>query len=176
MDAEAEKELWTCCPGTEVDKGKRLQIQWVPIDLSNPNVDLEGAVKCGTDHEGYETYVARAHIRGAWLPSYFVPETNWLNNCHTEIELLILRDCEFEWVHAENGAIPTNALKTGYDERGDSFYTGRAIFKNRLVLGKINRSWGCLLIPNKEFKVRKTHYEVLVVWPKAQAEQWDMFF
>jgi len=161
----------------EAEKVKRLQIQWVPIDLSDPvaNADLEGAVKCGTDHEGFDTYVARAPLGDNMIPSNFVPETRAVhvpwdgkNNRYTKVELLIITDCELEWVHAATGEVPPNAFKTGYTEKGDSLYTGRTIYENRIVLGKIHPEYGCLYIPNKNDELSNHQYEVLVVKPREQ--------
>ncbi|XP_034481943.1 uncharacterized protein LOC117787505 [Drosophila innubila] len=165
---------------TEVEEVESLQIQWLPIDLSFPLAygDLKDAVKCGTDHQGFDTYVARAPLGDNMIPSNFVPETRAVhapwdgrNNRLTEVELLISTDCELEWVHAEYGHVPSNALKTGHTESGESLYTGRVIYENRTVIGKIHPSWRCLFIPNRHVELKFRRYEVLVVKPNEQPER-----
>lgn len=159
---------------TEAKDVKRIPIQWVPIDLTDPlaNFDLEGAVKCGTDNDGFDTYVARAPLRADMIPSNFVPEKravdapfNWIVHHLPNADLLVLRDCELKWVNASNGEVPSNALETGYTQSGEALYTGRTIYDNRIVIGKIHPSWRCLFIPKKDVEVRIFHYEVLVVTP-----------
>ncbi|KAM8712944.1 hypothetical protein ACLKA7_013299 [Drosophila subpalustris] len=166
---------------TGVEEVSNLQIQWVPIDLSDPlaTVDLEGAVQCGTDHEGFDTYVARVCLHYDLLPANFVPHKRvvyapWDQSAHrlnTEVELLIVKDCELKWVPKSFGGVPSNALKTGYAESGEVLYTGRAIHENRMLLGKVHPSHQCLFFPTEVDELRARHYEVLVVTPKELAER-----
>jgi len=157
------------------------RIQWVPIDLRDPlaSVDLEGAVQCGTDHEGNHTYVARVYFREDLLPANYVPhkkavfapygcQSHFLNR---EVDLLVLTDCDIKWEQASHGVVPPNALKTGYAESGEELYTGRAQHGSRLLLGKVHPSHHVLYMPLAGSEVSSRHYEVLVVTPKEQAER-----
>lgn len=169
---------------TEVEEEQnmeRLQIQWVPMDLSDPpaTVDLEGAVQCGTDHEGFDTYVARVYFDEDLLPANYVPQKKgvyapWGCSAHflnTEADLLVLTDCELKWEPASNGDIPPNALKSGYSETGEPLYTGRGVYEGRTLLGKVHQSHRVLYMPNNRAEVCSGTYEVLVVTPKEQAER-----
>ncbi|KAL7735996.1 hypothetical protein ACLKA6_002419 [Drosophila palustris] len=139
----------------------------------------EVAVQCGTDHEGFDTYVARVCLHYDLLPANFVPHKRvvhapWDQSAHrlnTEVELLIVKDCELKWVPKSFGDVPSNALKTGYAESGEVLYTGRAIHENRMLLGKVHPSHQCLFFPTEVDELRARHYEVLVVTPKEQAER-----
>ncbi|XP_034476451.1 uncharacterized protein LOC117783260 isoform X2 [Drosophila innubila] len=170
---------------TEFDEVGRVEplrrIQWVPIDLSDPlaSVDLEGAVQCGTDHEGHDTYVARVYFHEDLLPANYVPQKKavyapWGCHAHrlnTMVELLVLTDCELKWEQASHGTFPPNALKTGYTDNGEALYTGRAQYRSRLLLGKVHPSHNVLYMPLNEREVNTHSYEVLVVTPKEQAER-----
>ncbi|XP_034475869.1 uncharacterized protein LOC117782883 [Drosophila innubila] len=162
---------------TEIGEEEPLErIQWVPIDLSDPltSIDLEGAVQCGTDHEGFNTYVARVRLHYDLLPANFVPEKRavyapWDQSAHrlnTEVELLILKDCELKWEQKSHGNVPWNALETGYAEGGEVLYTGRTIHEGRMLLGKVHPSHMCLFYPTETQELRARSYEVLVVTPK----------
>ncbi|KAM8712943.1 hypothetical protein ACLKA7_013298 [Drosophila subpalustris] len=166
---------------TEVEEVERLQVQWVPIELTDPlaPVDLEGAVQCGTDHEGFDTYVARVYLHEDLLPANFVPHKRavyapWNCSAHhlnTSIDLLVVTDCELKWEQASHGNFPSNALKTGYAESGEVLYTGRALHDHRMLLGKVHPSHGVLYMPYAGSEVNTNSYEVLVVTPKEQAER-----
>lgn len=167
---------------TEVEEVERLQIQWVPLDLedSQPSAtELEGAVQCGTDHEGYDTYVARVYLYEDLLPANYVPQKKavyapWNCSAHQlniEVDLLMLTDCEIRWVPAEHGQVPENALKAGYSETGEGLYTGRAVYQGHTLLGKVHPSHRLLYMPFQREEVSSQRYEVLVVTPREQAER-----
>lgn len=166
---------------TKVKEVER-QVQWIPLDLkdSQPSsFELECAVQCGTDHNGYNTYVARVSLYDDLLPANYVPElkavyTPWNCSAHkinTKVELLTLTDCEVTWVTEENGYVLENALKTGYSETGEQLYTGRAVYNGRTLLGKIHPSHGVIYMPFERKEVNSRTYEILVVTPREQNER-----
>lgn len=166
---------------TKVKEVER-RVQWIPLDLrdSQPSSsELECAVQCGTDHNGYNTYVARVSLYEDLLPANYVLElkavyTSWNCSAHkvnTKVELLTLTDCEVTWVREENGYVLENALKTGYSETGEHLYTGRAVYNGRTLLGKIHPSHGVIYMPFERKEVNSRTYEILVVTPREQDER-----
>ncbi|KAH8407584.1 hypothetical protein KR222_007475, partial [Zaprionus bogoriensis] len=165
---------------TEVEQPERLQIQWMPIDLEEATgSELEGAVQCGTDHDGFDTYVARVYLHDDLLPANYVPQKKavyapWSCQAHrldTEVDLLVLTDCDIKWVAAENGFVPDNALKAGFSSSDEGLYTGRAVHQGLTLLGKVHPSHRVLYMPYQNQEVSSSNYEVLVVTPKEQAER-----
>ncbi|XP_030558261.1 uncharacterized protein LOC115760849 [Drosophila novamexicana] len=166
---------------TEIDDPERSQIQWVPIDLDDPVAPTtpEGAVQCGTDHEGFDTYVARVYLHEDLLPANYVPQKKavyapWNCSAHrlnSEVDLLVLTDCELKWVAATNGDVPPGALKSGYSEIGEALYTGRSVHAGLTLLGKVHPSHRVIYMPYQREEVSNRIYEVLVVTPKEQAER-----
>lgn len=166
---------------TEVEEVERSQIQWVPLDLDEPvpSTMLDGAVQCGTDHEGLDTYVARVYLHEDLLPANYVPQKKavyapWNCSAHllnSEVELLVLTDCELKWVAAANGEVPPGGLKTGYSELGEPLYTARSEYMGQTLLGKVHPSHRVIYMPYQRDEVSNRNYEVLVVTPKEQAER-----
>ncbi|KAH8369593.1 hypothetical protein KR093_000235, partial [Drosophila rubida] len=163
------------------DNVERVQIQWVPIDLSDPTatIELDGAVQSGTTVDGIDTYVARGYYQEDLLPGGFVPQNRVVLASHacsahrlrTEVDLLVLTDCEYKWQSAEDGRVPKNALVAGYSELGEVLYTGRGVYQGHTILGKVHPSHHVLYMPYNEEEVNARTYEVLVVTPKEQAER-----
>lgn len=127
-----------------------------------------GAIKCGTDPDGNDAYVARVNFSEDLLPANFIPAKEgayapWSCRAHyikEDIELLLDADCI--WVPASNGNVPENAIVTGYTEMGEDLYTGRAQYEGILLGGKVHRSHGVLYMPFNGQEVNIKEYEVLV--------------
>ncbi|EDW01751.1 uncharacterized protein LOC6559457 [Drosophila grimshawi] len=166
---------------TGIEDVERPQIQWVPIDLEDPTAftTIEGAVQCGTDHDGHDTYVARVYLHEDLLPANYVPQLKvvyapWNCSAHrlnTDVDLLVLTDCELKWVAASDGYVPPGALKAGYSESGEALCTGRSVYEGLTLLGKVHPSHRVLYMPYRSQEVSSSNYEVLVVTPKEQAER-----
>ncbi|KAH8331498.1 hypothetical protein KR074_004514, partial [Drosophila pseudoananassae] len=150
--------------------------EWVPMDLepgapTDAYLPPDGAIQCGTDDDGDPTYVARVYIEDELLPASYVPQkkaviASW--SCQSrrltdEVEVLVLRDCDYKWVAGEAGSFPEDALKSGYGDTQEVTYTGRGLYKGIQRLGKVHPSHKVLYMAHNNLEVNTSTYEVLVV-------------
>ncbi|XP_017086996.3 uncharacterized protein [Drosophila bipectinata] len=161
-----------------------LPYKWVPMQLG-PNVSLRsislpsGVVECGTDCEGHEAYVARVIKCRELLPASYVPfkkaalaSTGGIAYWVTEdVEVLVLDDCDIEWVAADHGRYPPHAIPTGLSDTGEVTYTGRATFRNRLRIGKVHPSYKTMFIAHNHREPSISKYEVLAITPSEPVDR-----
>ncbi|KAH8331034.1 hypothetical protein KR067_010582, partial [Drosophila pandora] len=154
-----------------------LPYKWVPMNLG-PNAPNNvagrlphGVIQCGTDDEGHEAYVARVSLGRELLPASYVPTKQaalastsrvayWLTE---DIEVLVCENCHHRWVAGQLGKYPPDALETGYSDTGEVTYTGRAIFKGSLRIGRVHPSFVTMFIGHNHEERIVSHYEVLVI-------------
>ncbi|EDW36363.1 GL17754 [Drosophila persimilis] len=170
---------------TELDDQEppKQPVQWVPMDLDiNSSRDAsnapEGAIQCGTDEDGLPTYVARGYFNDDLLPASYAPQKkaafgSW--SCRSYrliegVEVLVLTDCDHEWVPGSSGSYPPNALPTGYSEIGEVTYTGLGVTKVSRDWEKVHPSHKVMYIPHRGQEVNTSSYEVLVVTPRVEVE------
>ncbi|BFG03203.1 natterin-3 [Drosophila madeirensis] len=169
---------------TEFDdqEAPKQPVQWVAIDLDTHSPQdahnvPEGALQCGTDEDGLPTYVARGYFNDDLLPASYVPQKkaafgSWSCRSHRlvdGVEVLVLNDCDCQWVPGSTGSFPPNALQTGYSEIGEVTYTGRGVYEGITRLGKVHPSHKVMYIPHHGQEVNTSSYEVLVVTPRVEA-------
>ncbi|KAH8233127.1 hypothetical protein KR026_004570 [Drosophila bipectinata] len=158
--------------------------EWVPMDLepgapTDAHLPPKGAIQCGTDDDGEPTYVARVYIENELLPASYVPQkkaviASW--SCQSrrltdEVEVLVLKDCDYKWVAGEGGSFPEDALKSGYGDTQEVTYTGRGLYEGIQRLGKVHPSHKVLYMAHNHLEVNTRTYEVLVVTPREQADR-----
>ncbi|XP_026836018.1 uncharacterized protein LOC113564260 [Drosophila erecta] len=179
----------TCDDPPSDDKFYKMDehFEWRPMELDEDSRSeyshllSDEAVQCGFDDEGNPAYVARAYFDNDRLPAHYVPRKkvafggwNGLAYALTDgVELLVLKDCDHQWVDGTNGSYPQDALPTGYSHWGEVTYTGRALYKGVLRLGKVHPSYNRIFIPHKGKEVGGLVYEVLVLTPREPAVQSD---
>ncbi|XP_016927526.2 uncharacterized protein [Drosophila suzukii] len=159
--------------------------KWVPMNLDEDSntedsyVPPEGALQSGVNENGNASYVARAYFNNDRLPAHFVPKEKvayggWNGEVYTftdGVELLVLKDCDYEWVDGQDGSYPEDALPTGYSHWGEVTYTGRAELKGIMQLGKVHPSYKKIFIPHCGREIGIRSYEVLVLTPRKQPDQ-----
>nr|XP_043067382.1 uncharacterized protein LOC108123965 [Drosophila bipectinata] len=125
------------------------------------------AVKGGYDTDGSPHYVGRAYHEGSLLPAKVSPSRGLAHVAnygkeHKKTTFDVLVGEGYSWVPDNYGHVPATAVIGGKKKNGEILYIGRAMYKNSLVIGKIDQSHGCLYIPfgGKEVAIRQ--YEVLV--------------
>ncbi|XP_016967671.1 uncharacterized protein LOC108036191 [Drosophila biarmipes] len=159
--------------------------QWVPMNLNGDTstedsyLPPEGALQCAVSDRGNPSYVARTYLEYDRLPAHYVPTEKvahggWNGKVYTfteGVEVLVLKDCDYEWVAGRHGSYPENALPTGYARWDEVTYTGRGVCNTTMRLGKVHPSYRALFIPiwSREFGV--SSYEVLVLTPRNQPDQ-----
>ncbi|KAH8401488.1 hypothetical protein KR009_005862, partial [Drosophila setifemur] len=135
----------------------------------------EGAIQCGTDEYGNDTYVARAFYNNEMMPAIYVAIINQARATSYDqttifttenVELLVLRNSDHKWVPGHKGSYPRDALQTGIVCTGDVTYTGRAKCEGLLRLGMVNPLFKAMIIPNEHETVVTDTYEVLVITPR----------
>ncbi|KAJ3080214.1 hypothetical protein HK100_010201, partial [Physocladia obscura] len=157
---------------------------WKPVDAETAAAEAAGlagvpenAVEVGVDTDGKKVYVARVKIGSAFrigkiregeatpLVGYFGREVR-IKYGH-EV-LYSLEDAE--WVEAENGSIPENAIEAGLEEDGTPFYVARALAHEShgflgfhhhgiYVPGGIAHNLGSARIPFAGVEVNATKYQ-----------------
>ncbi|XP_037714116.1 uncharacterized protein LOC119549883 [Drosophila subpulchrella] len=153
--------------------------KWMPLNLEDSYLPPEGALQSGVNQNGNAAYVARAYFNNDRLPAHYVPKEKvaygaWNGNVYTftdGVELLVLKDCDYEWVDGQNGSYPEDALPTGYSHWGEITYTGRAELKGVMRLGKVHPSYKVIFIPHRGREIGIRSYEVLVLTPRKQSDQ-----
>ncbi|XP_017115408.1 uncharacterized protein LOC108137958 [Drosophila elegans] len=151
----------------------KVSIQWVPLDYRATKLP-KGVVKCGFDSKGNSTYVARVYLNNDLLPASYVAKNktalcSWDCQAYeffSEVEILILTECDLKWVPGTRGSYSPDALQTGYSEDGEVTYTGRGLYDGTVRLGKVHPSHEVMYIPHRGLEVNVTDYEVLVVIPR----------
>lgn len=131
-------------------------------------------MKCGTDDEGHDAYVARVSKGPELLPASYIPdkkaaltstgyEAYWLTEY---VEVLVLDDCDTQWVGGDDGSYPVNAIPTGFSHTGEVIYTGRATFRGKLRIGKVLPSKEAMFVVHEQRERAIGSYEVLVMTPR----------
>lgn len=153
--------------------------EWLYIDESVTVEELSKlGLIMGVDKEGDPVFAARVYLEEDLLPAYYVPKMKgvyaaWNCQAHflTEgIEVLHINhdEADYSWVAASNGEIPPNALATGYCETGETLYTARTEYKDRIRYGKLHPSHGCAYVPYKNKEANSREYEILTRVTKAK--------
>lgn len=166
-------------PVDELDLEPVKSFEWFSLDNTMTEEEIaKFAFKLDNDENGDPIYAARVYFHDDLLPGYYIPKKKaafcaWGCNSHLvedEIELLHVDndDAEYKWVTNEHGEVPENAFATGYSETGETLYTARAVYEDRVRYGKLHPSHGCCYMPYKEAEVSNRSYEVLVRIPKGE--------
>ncbi|KAH8249999.1 hypothetical protein KR026_003573, partial [Drosophila bipectinata] len=150
--------------------------KWIRLDVEPnalPSSDQlpPGVVQCGTDDEGHTAYVARVIKGQELLPASYVPDKKsaLASTCHksywlTEnVEVLVLENCDHNWVDAHFGGYPLDALETGYSDTDEITYTGCGSFRGSLRIGKVHPSFGRMFVAHRASEEWVLHYKVLVL-------------
>ncbi|XP_016967672.1 uncharacterized protein LOC108036193 [Drosophila biarmipes] len=159
--------------------------QWVPMNLDedatteDSYLPPEGALQSGVNENGNASYVARAYFNNDRLPAHYVPKEKvayggWGGEAYAltgGVEVLVLKDCDYEWVDGQQGSYPEEALPTGYSHWGEVTYTGRDELEGIMRLGKVHPSLKQILIPHRRQEVGVNAYEVLVLTPRKRPNQ-----
>ncbi|EDV36068.1 uncharacterized protein Dana_GF12778 [Drosophila ananassae] len=138
-----------------------------------------GVVKCGTDDEGHEAYVARVSKGSELLPASYIPDKKAAWTCYgsgaywlTEyVEVLVLDDCDIKWVRGEDGSYPPDAIPTGFSDDGEVTYTGRATFRGLLKIGIVHPSEETMFIAHQQRARCIRCYDVLVMTPREPVDR-----
>ncbi|KAH8250249.1 hypothetical protein KR026_009027, partial [Drosophila bipectinata] len=138
-----------------------------------------GAIECGTDDEGHKAYVARVIKGQELLPASYVPtkQAALASTCHVaywlteDVEVLVLENCYPKWVSGQFGSYPLDALETGYSDTGEVTYTGRAIYRGILRIGKVHPSFHTMFVAHNQRERFTSHYEVLVITREKHIEE-----
>ncbi|XP_070136789.1 uncharacterized protein [Drosophila bipectinata] len=133
-----------------------------------------GVVQCGTDDEGHTAYVARVIKGQELLPASYVPDKKsaLASTCHksywlTEnVEVLVLENCDHNWVDAHSGEYPPDALETGYSDTDEITYTGCCYFMGSLRIGKVHPSFRLMFVAHRAREECVLQYKVLVLTPR----------
>ncbi|KAI9313328.1 hypothetical protein BDR26DRAFT_933001 [Obelidium mucronatum] len=158
-------------------KSMRLQDHW--IDMPPGGGVPPNAQKAGEDVDGVELYVARVKIGSAFRLGKIratdkVPYVNYfgrevqINYGHEVLASL----ADTEWVAAENGEVPENAVAAGVEEDGNLFYIARApvgketflgfeTHKGGYAVGGVAPHLGCARVPFDGEEVKAEKYQVL---------------
>ncbi|KAM7344215.1 uncharacterized protein ACRADG_011035 [Cochliomyia hominivorax] len=153
--------------------------EWLYVDGSVTEEELsQFAFILGVDEESDPVFAARVYLEDDLLPAYYVPKRKGVYaawNCESHfltegIELLHINNdnSEYKWVAAESGEVPPNALATGYTENGETLYTARCIYNDRMRYGKLHPSHGVAYVPFEQKEVNNRNYEILVRIPKEE--------
>ncbi|XP_017077688.1 uncharacterized protein LOC108112370 [Drosophila eugracilis] len=154
--------------------------EWVPMNLDedsrteDSHLTPAGALRCGVNEKGHPTYVARAYFNNDRLPAHYVPKEKvayggWDGHAYAltdGVEVLVLKDCDHEWVDGNDGSYPEDSLPTGYSHWGEVTYTGRGWHEGVLRLGKVHPSHKKMFVPHQDEEVGLKEYEVLVITPR----------
>ncbi|XP_068158933.1 uncharacterized protein [Drosophila tropicalis] len=132
----------------------------------------QNAVVAGHDSDGDTIYIGRAFFSNDMLPAKVIPNKGkaYVAYARQEHELEnyeVLSGYNYEWLPAENGAVPPGAVKVGQNVDGEWLYAGRGYHAGSLTVGKVHPSHGCLYIPYDSDEVKIFAYEVL-----SQPERW----
>ncbi|XP_001965587.2 uncharacterized protein LOC6505038 [Drosophila ananassae] len=130
------------------------------------------AIVAGHDSDGDTIYVGRAFFHNDMLPAKVIPNKGkaYVAYAREEHELEnyeVLSGHNYDWLPAENGAVPAGAVKIGQNVDGEWLYAGRGYHAGSLTVGKVHPSHGCLYIPYDSDEVKIFAYEVL-----SQPERW----
>nr|XP_043067601.1 uncharacterized protein LOC122321535 [Drosophila bipectinata] len=150
----------------------RLDVE--PNALPSSNQLPPGVVQCGTDDEGHTAYVARVIKGQELLPASYVPDKKsaLASTCHksywlTEnVEVLVLENCDHNWVDAHSGEYPPDALETGYSDTDEITYTGCCYFMGSLRIGKVHPSFRLMFVAHRAREECVLQYKVLVLTPR----------
>ncbi|XP_039481415.1 uncharacterized protein LOC120445225 [Drosophila santomea] len=183
-------EVDAACDDTPVEEKfykMDTHFEWRPMRLGEDeessselsHLPPDEAVECGFDDEGNPAYVARVYYGNDRLPAQYVPRkkvayAGWDGKAFPltdGVELLVLKDCDHKWVDGSNGSYPLGALDTGYSHWGEVTYTGRAMYKGDMRLGKVHPSYNKMFIPHKGKEVDALRYQVLVLTPREPDQQ-----
>ncbi|XP_054931366.1 uncharacterized protein [Dermacentor andersoni] len=127
------------------------------------------AVAGGKDKGDEVTYVGRALHEGNLLPGKVVPSSGI---CYfgfdgkepytKDYQALVSDGASLDWLPGSGGKLPSGAVQGGVSASGEPLYVGRASREGLLVIGAVQPSEKCLLLPFDGKEHRHTNYEVLV--------------
>jgi len=125
------------------------------------------AIIGGRDSDFSLNYVARASHDGSLLPCNFnarkqIAHVSWNGVEVSKQNFEILCGASSKWIAAANGVTPANAFPGGYTRQGEVLYIGRVSINCGLIVGRIQKSSGCIFISTDGSEFSFNSYEVLV--------------
>ncbi|KAJ8675072.1 hypothetical protein QAD02_010858 [Eretmocerus hayati] len=140
--------------------------KWVRRSAGEPLP--HGAVVGGRDVDGAQIYVGRAEHEGDIVPAKIIPEKSVAYVAHAGREWAkhhfeVLTVGEFNWIFANNGTVPPDAVVAGHTSSGEPLYVGRVVHNGSQTIGKVQPSHGCVYIPFGGDELSFRDYEVLVM-------------
>ncbi|KAG5865818.1 Protein of unknown function DUF3421, partial [Gonioctena quinquepunctata] len=112
----------------------------------------------GGEENGEEVFVARAKFEGKLLPGRLLPSQGvcyitWAGTAHSVPEYEVLCNFPGQWTLCYGADIPLNALSAGKDDKGETFYVGRAIIDGDLLVGRVHVNHGHCYIAQGEKEI-----------------------
>lgn len=128
------------------------------------------AVRGGRD-QSEKIYIGRAMHMGHMIPGTIHPREHGLllsyggqEFRYEQYEVLVNhRDAaKLDWVSAEKGEVPPDAVPCGFQEAFEPLYVGKVTHDGHTVIGKVQRSHGCCYAAFGGGEHRHEAYKVLV--------------
>uniref|UniRef100_A0A182FHR1 Uncharacterized protein n=1 Tax=Anopheles albimanus TaxID=7167 RepID=A0A182FHR1_ANOAL len=123
---------------------------WLPISVHGPHPPH--MVPGGTDSDGCQIFVGRAHHAGDLLPAKVIPDKNAAyvpyggeETFVDQVEVLVHK--QLVWDVASSGQVPLGAIIGGHTADGEPLYIGRTYHEGSHTVGKVQCSHNCIYIP-----------------------------
>lgn len=125
----------------------------------------------GHDDDGEAIYVGRAIQFGHVIPgkvirSRGVCHVSYGGKEYKHCDYQVLTNphrCDFKWISASNGHVPSGAVQGGKQTNGEPLYVGRTKYKRSLITGKVHPSHGVVYIAFDGNEIAIKDYEVLCI-------------
>ncbi|XP_041968107.1 uncharacterized protein LOC121725282 [Aricia agestis] len=156
-------------PVMVVENSPQEVIDWAPATTSTANSLMTQAYYAGREGwDGSPLWVIRAHHNGNLVPgklaihhkAAYIPFAGLEVPVHN-FEVLCAQQNAVQWIPANNGSVPPQAIIAGNTHSAEPLYIGRVRHRGSLTPGKVHPSHNCCYISFGGSETSYRQYEVL---------------
>lgn len=114
----------------------------------------------GYDDDGFPIGIGRFEVSRDILPGTLDVKSGTVSVCYcgkayeNRDKFEILCDGKIKWVEAKDGEVKKQSVEGGTASGYETLYIGKAVYKDKIVVGKVHPSHDCLYFPWNEGEYR----------------------